>query len=81
MNTASFTFTGLENTDKWVKAMTSFYRNSQFTGPVETFKSIHDEIDLLTNTYKSISEKFEEYQILSVDKKNKRSQISIIFNY
>ena len=43
---------------------------------METFKSFHIEADLLTDTYMSVFDSFEEYQTLSVDQN--RSQRSIL---
>ena len=42
----------LARTDEIVKAITNFYKRSNLTGYVETFESLHVEIDLLTDTYK-----------------------------
>ena len=46
------------------------------TGYVETFKSLHIEVDLLTDTYNSVYDNFAEYQSLSVN--GHRSQRSLI---
>ena len=43
---------------------------------METFKSLHIETDLLTDTYMSVFDSSKEYQTLSVDKN--RSQRSIL---
>ena len=43
------------------------------------FRSLHIEADLLTDTYMSVFDSFEEYQTLSVDKnRSQRSILSII---
>ena len=69
----------LIRTDEIVKVITGFYRRSNLTGYVETFLSLHVEVDLLTDTYKSVYENFNEYQTLSENKqKYKRSLIPII---
>ena len=69
----------LARTDEIVKTITNFYKRSNLTGYVETFESLHVEIDLLTDTYKSVYENFDEYQSLSVDsERGKRSLIPII---
>ena len=69
----------LARTDEIVKTITNFYKSSNLTGYVETFESLHVEIDLLTDTYKSVYENFDEYQSLSVDiERGKRSLIPII---
>ena len=69
----------LARTDEIVKTITNFYKRSNLTGYVETFESLHVEIDLLTDTYKSVYETFDEYQSLSVDsERGKRSLIPII---
>ena len=41
-------------TDEIVKAIL-FYERSNLTGDVEIFERLHVEIDLLTDTYKSVS--------------------------
>ena len=60
--------TDLARTDEIVKAITNFYKRSNLTGYVETFESLHVEIDLLTYmyTYKSVDEHFDEYFQLTV---------------
>ena len=69
----------LARTDEIVKTITNFYKRSNLTGYVETFESLHVEIDLLTDTYKSVYENFDECQSLSVDiERGKRSLIPII---
>ena len=40
----------LVRTDEIVKVITDFYRRSNLTGYVETFLSLHAEVDLLTDT-------------------------------
>ena len=66
----------LAHTDEIVKTITNFYESSNMTGYVETFKSLHIEVDLLTNTYNSVYDNFAEYQSLSVN--GHRSQRSLI---
>ena len=69
----------LARTDEIVKTIKFFYKRSNLTGYVETFESLHVEIDLLTDTYKSVYENFDEYQSLLVDsERGKRSLIPII---
>ena len=69
----------LARTDEIVKTITNFYKRSNLIGYVETFESLHVEIDLLTDTYKSVYENFDEYQSLSVDsERGKRYLIPII---
>ena len=69
----------LARTDEIVKTITNFYKRSNLTGYVETFERLHVEIDLLTDTYKSVYENFDEYQSLSVDiERGKRSLIPLI---
>ena len=69
----------LASTDEIIKAITNFYKRSNLTGYVETLESLHVEIDLLTDTYISVYEKFDEFQSLSVDsERSKRSLIPII---
>ena len=57
----------LARTDEIVKTITNFYKSLNLTGYVETFESLHVEIDLLTDTYNSVYENFDEYQSLTVD--------------
>ena len=66
----------LVHTDEIVKTITIFYESSNMTGYVETFKSLHIEVDLLTDTYNSVYDNFAEYQSLSVN--GHRSQRSLI---
>ena len=47
------------------------------TGYVETFKSLHVEVELLTHGYTSVYNNFDEYQTISY-KRNERSLIPII---
>ena len=63
-------------TDEIIKVITTFYKKSNLTGYVETFESLHVKIDLLTDTYKSVYENFDEYQSLSFD--SERSKKSLI---
>ena len=56
----------IEN-DETVRTITNYYKSSNLTGYVETFESLHVEIDLLTDMYKSVYDNFDEYQSLSVD--------------
>ena len=68
----------LVHTDEIVKTITNFYESSNMTGYVETFKSLHIEVDLLTDTYNSVYDNFAEYQSLSVNgHRSQRSLISI----
>ena len=66
----------LTRTDEIVRTITNYYKSSNLTGYVETFESLHVEIDLLTDMYKSVYDNFDEYQSLSVD--NQRSKRSLI---
>ena len=59
-----------------LKAITNFYERSNLTGYVETFRSLHIEADLLTDTHMSVFNSFEEYQKFSVDLNG--SQMSIL---
>ena len=69
----------LARTDEIVKTITNFHKRSNLTGYVETFESLHVEIDLFTDTYKFVYENFDEYQSLSVDsERGKRSLIPMI---
>ena len=56
----------LEHTDEIIRGITDFYQKSNLTGYVETFESLHVEIDMLTDIYTSIYDSFGEYQDLSL---------------
>ena len=53
-------------TDEIIRVITNFYQRSNLTGYVETFESLHVEIDMLTDTYTSIYDSFGEYKDLSL---------------
>ena len=66
----------LESTDEIIEAIIRNYKYSNLTGYMETFKSLRVEVDLLSDTYKSVYDNFDEYQTLSV--KSQRDQRSLI---
>ena len=69
----------LESTDEIIEAIIKNYKYSNMLGYMETFKSLRVEVDLLTDTYKSIHDNFDEYQTLSVNsQRDQRSLIPII---
>ena len=69
----------LTHTDEIMRYRTNFYRNTNRTGYEETFMSLHVEVDILTDTYNSIYDSFDDFQSLSVDnQRNKRSLIPIV---
>ena len=69
----------LTHTDEIMRYRTNFYRNTNRTGYEETFRSLHVEVDILTDTYNSIYDSFDDFQSLSVDnQRNKRSLIPIV---
>ena len=69
----------IEHTGEIMNAVTNLYKSRNYTGYVETFMSLHVETDMLTDTYNSIYDNFDENQTLSVDeKKHKRSLLPII---
>ena len=69
----------LTRTDEIIRYRTNFYRNTNRTGYEETFRSLHVEVDILTDTYNSIYDSFDDFQSLSVDnQRNKRSLIPIV---
>ena len=69
----------LGHTDEIIRVITNFYQRSNLTGYVETFESLHVEIDMLTDTYTSIYDSFGEYKDLSLsNQRYKRSLIPII---
>ena len=69
----------LTRTDEIMRYRTNFYRNTNRTGYEETFISLHVEVDILSDTYNSIYDSFDDFQSLSVDnQRNKRSLIPIV---
>ena len=69
----------LTRTNEIMRYRTNFYRNTNRTGYEETFRSLHVEVDILTDTYNSIYDSFDDFQSLSVDnQRNKRSLIPIV---
>lgn len=66
----------LERTDEIIKTIHNYYVESNLTGYVETFQSLNVEVDILTDVYRSVSDNFEEYQVLSMA--NQRKQRSLI---
>ena len=66
----------LVRTDDIMKVITEFHRRSNLTGYIETFRSLHVEVDLLNDTYKSVHENFNEYQTISEN--NQRYKRSLI---
>ena len=69
----------LTRTDEIMRYRTNFYKNTNRTGYEETFRSLHVEVDILTDTYNSIYDSFDDFQSLSVDnQRNKRSLIPIV---
>ena len=52
----------LKSTDEII---TKAYQGQNMTGYVETFKSLHVEVDLLTDDYTSVYNNFDEYQTMS----------------
>ena len=67
----------LKSTDEIIMAITKAYQGQNMTGNVETFKSLHVEVDLLTDEHTSIYNSFDDYQTMSY-KRNERSLIPII---
>ena len=63
----------LETTDEIIEAV---IRNYKYSGYMETFISLRIEVDLLTDIYKLVYNKLDEYQTLSV--KSQRDQRSLI---
>ena len=69
----------LISTDEIMRTITNFYEKSNLTGYVETFKSLHIEVDLLTDTYNSVYDNFAEYQSISVyNHRGRRSLLPIV---
>ena len=64
----------LKSTDEII---TKAYQGQNMTGYVEKFKSLHVEVDLLTDDYTSVYNNFDEYQTMSY-KRNERSLSPII---
>ena len=69
----------LTRIDEIMRYITNFYRNTNRAGYEETFISLHVEVDILTDTYNSIYDSFDDFQSLSVDnQRNKRSLIPTV---
>jgi len=69
-----------ENTNKIRNVMTEVidqFSDQNIKSYVETFKSLEIEIQLLTETYKSVQQTFDQYTSLIV-KRNKRSLIPVV---
>ena len=54
----------LKSTNDIISAITKVYKSQNMTGYVETFKSLHVEVDILTDENMSIYNNFDEYQTL-----------------
>ena len=67
----------LKSTNDIILAITKAYKSQNMTGYVETFKSLHVEVDILTDEYMSVYNNFDEYQTLSYSR-NERSLVPII---
>ena len=69
----------LSLTNEIIGVTTKSYRTSNMTGYLETFKSLHVEVSLLTDTYMSVFDNFEEYDALSMNMtRQKRSILPIL---
>ena len=66
----------LESTDEIIEAIIRNFKYSNLSGYMETLISLRVEVDLLTDTYKSVYDNFDEYQTLSVE--SQRDQKSLI---
>ena len=67
----------LKSTGEIITAITKAYQDQNMTEYVENFKSLHLEVDLLTEKYTPVYNNYDEYQTLSY-KRNERSLIPII---
>ena len=67
----------LKSTNDIIPAITKAYKSQNMTGYVETFKSLHIEVDILYDEYMSVYNNFDEYQTLSYSR-NERSLVPII---
>lgn len=71
--------TDLDNTGNIIKTITNRYSKWNLTGYAETFKSLSIEVDLLSDTYKSVYDTFDEYKIFSPNsQRNKRSVLPFV---
>ena len=57
----------LSFTDEIIGVITKSYRTSNMTGYLATFESLHVEVSLLTDTYMSVFDSFQEYKALSMN--------------
>lgn len=58
-------------TDDIIKTITDFYQRNNLIGYTETFKSLKLELQLLTDTYQSVEDNFDQYKHMSSER-NKR---------
>ena len=56
---------GPKSTDDIIMPIAKAYQGQNVTGYLETFKSLHVEVDHLTDEYISVYNNFDEYQTLS----------------
>ena len=69
----------LSFTDEIIGVITKSYRTSNMTGYLATFESLHVEVSLLTDTYMSVFDSFQEYKALSMNTTmHKRSILPIL---
>ena len=69
----------LHNTDNIIKTIINNYKRFDETGYAETFESLRVEVDLLSDTYKSVYDQFDEYKIFSPsNQRNKRSLLPVV---
>ena len=69
----------LHNTDNIIKTLINNYKSFDETGYAETFESLRVKEDLLSDTYKSVYDQFDEYKIFSPsNQRNKRSLLQVV---
>ena len=55
------------------------YKRFVETGYAETFESLHVEVDLLSDTYKTVHDQFDGYKVFSLsNQRNKRSLLPVV---
>ena len=67
----------VDRTKEIVHVVKNDYNKANLTVYAETFRSLQLEVDLLTDTYQSVYEAFENYHVLNKDR-NKRALLSIV---
>lgn len=69
----------LDTTHEIINHMIDYYRRLNLTGYVYTFESLHEEVSMLNDTYRSVKINFDDYQSLKTSRnRGKRSVLPFI---